>query len=184
MATQIVTLTDSQSGATAKILASLGMNCYQFLVPDASGPIDLLWAEQGFEEGTKRASGSGIPLLFPFPGRIAGTSLLWDGKQYPLEAGDGLGNAIHGFVHERPWRIIEQEQSRVVAQFQASVDDPRYWIAGRPIFGSRPLMKSAIAASQPAFNCRTPTPTLYPVVSARTRISVSLWEANPHSSAR
>ena len=30
--------------------------------------------------GDKRASGSGIPLLFPFPGRIQGTALHWDDR--------------------------------------------------------------------------------------------------------
>ena len=123
MTAQIVTLTDSQSGATASILVSQGLNCYQFQVPGPADAIDVIWSEPGFEQGDKRASGSGIPLLFPFPGRIAGTSLQWDGKTYPLEAGDGRGNALHGFVHERPWRVIEQEPARLVAQFQASVDD-------------------------------------------------------------
>ncbi len=124
MTAHIVTLNDSQSGATASILVSQGLNCYQFQVPGPNGMIDVIWSEPGFEQGDKRASGSGIPLLFPFPGRIAGTTLQWDGKSYPLEAGDGIGNAIHGFVHERPWRVIEQDPARLVAQFQASVDDP------------------------------------------------------------
>lgn len=123
MTAQIVTLTDSQSGAAASILVSQGLNCYEFQVPGPAGVIDVIWSEPGFEQGDKRASGSGIPLLFPFPGRIAGTALQWDGKSYPLEAGDGRGNALHGFVHERPWRVIEQEPARLVAEFQASVDD-------------------------------------------------------------
>lgn len=72
-----------------------------------------------------RPSGSGIPLLFPFPGRIQGTTLEWEGKQYQLPEGDGRGNAIHGFALNRPWRVIEQTESRVTAQFQASVDDPQ-----------------------------------------------------------
>ncbi len=124
MSAQILTLTDPTSGSTAKVLVGLGFNCFQFQVPGPTGPLDVLWAEPGFEQGSKRASGSGIPILFPFPGRIAGTSLHWQGTSYPLEPGDGRGNAIHGFVHERPWRVVEQSPSRVVAQFHASVDDP------------------------------------------------------------
>jgi aldose 1-epimerase len=50
--------------------------------------------------------------------------LFWDGHEYTLPEGDGRGNAIHGFVHGRPWRVLEQTDSAIVGQFQASVDDP------------------------------------------------------------
>ena len=83
-----------------------------------------MWAAPDFTSGRERPSGSGIPILFPFPGRVRGTQLQWRGKRYSLREGDGLGNAIHGFVHERPWRVIEQSETRVEGQFQASKDDP------------------------------------------------------------
>ncbi len=124
MAQEIITLTDSSTGAMARLLPGFGMNCYELQVPVGSRPIDVLWAEPDFASGNCRASGSGIPLLFPFPGRIAGTTLLWEGKAYELPEGDGLGNAIHGFVLQRPWRVLEQTSSRVVAQFHGSKDAP------------------------------------------------------------
>lgn len=124
MAREMITITDPATGTTARFLPSVGCNCFQFQVPTSSGPLDVLWSEPGFEAGDKRASGSGIPLLFPFPGRIQGTALRWDGRHWPLEAGDGRGNAIHGFVHERAWRVVELDTSRLVAEFQASRDDP------------------------------------------------------------
>lgn len=124
MAPQCVTLTDSTTGATANILAGFGFNCYRFQVVRDSQQVDVLWSADGFQSGNERPSGSGIPILFPFPGRIQGTTLQWQGKQYSLPEGDGQGNAIHGFVHERAWRVIEQSASHVVGQFQASVDDP------------------------------------------------------------
>jgi aldose 1-epimerase len=49
--------------------------------------------------------------------------LHWDGKDYVLDGGDGQGNAIHGFVHERSWRVLRRETSLVVGQFHASRDD-------------------------------------------------------------
>ncbi len=88
-----------------------------------SGPIDVIWAPPGFESGTERPSRGGIPILFPFPGRIAGAVMRWEGKEYPLEPGDALGNSIHGFVHTRPWRIEKQSAHSVTGVFQASVDD-------------------------------------------------------------
>jgi aldose 1-epimerase len=125
MAREIIALTDPGTGATARLLPSVGCNCFQFRVPTSAGACDLLWSEPGFDEGNKRASGSGIPVLFPFPGRLQGTALRWHERDWPLEAGDGLGNAIHGFVHERPWRVLELATHRLVAEFQASRDDPQ-----------------------------------------------------------
>ena len=125
MSFEVVTLSDPTGGAVAKIAVGYGFNCYQFRVEHDSGFIDAIWSERGFEEGDKRASGSGIPLLFPYPGRLRGRFLRWDGREYPLEGDDGRGNAIHGFVLTRPWRVLEQSESRVVGQFHARQDEPR-----------------------------------------------------------
>jgi aldose 1-epimerase len=86
-------------------------------------PIQVLWSAPDFAAGTARPSGSGIPILFPFPGRIQGTVLRWEGRDYPLKEGDNRGNAIHGFVLNRPWRVVEQAPHRVVGEFQAGRDD-------------------------------------------------------------
>ena len=122
---ETVVLRDSASGTEAEIVPEFGFNCFRFLAFPRGEPCDVLWAEDAFADGTKRPSGSGIPLLFPFPGRIQGTKFVWGGEEYALAAEDGQGNAIHGFVHCRPWRIVEQEESRIVGQFQASVDDSK-----------------------------------------------------------
>ncbi len=125
MSLEIVTLADPAYGSSAQILPGFGFNCFRFTANAAGQPIEVLWAEPGFESGGKRPSGSGIPILFPFPGRIAGTTLEYEGRKYALDAGDGRGNAIHGFVLNRPWRVIEQSPQRVVGQFHASVDDAK-----------------------------------------------------------
>jgi len=120
MTSQIVELNDKESGARARILASFGFNCFSWVPALDDGPREMLWTETGFEGGDKRPSRSGIPLLFPFPGRIGGAVYEFQGRRFELEPNDGLGNAIHGFVHNRPWRVTEQTASRVVAEFQAS----------------------------------------------------------------
>jgi aldose 1-epimerase len=129
MTARVIDLVDHETGSNARVLASLGFNCFSWRPVLADGPREMLWADAGFEEGDKRPSGSGIPLLFPFPGRIGGAAFQFGGREYPLEPGDAFGNAIHGFVFNRPWRIADQEDARVVAEFQASVDDA--WILGR-----------------------------------------------------
>jgi aldose 1-epimerase len=123
MELEIVTIADAASGTRAKIFPGLGFNCYSFSVPTPSGPLETLWSEPDFTDGTAKPTRSGIPLLFPFAGRIGGTSFRFRDKTYELEAGDGQGNAIHGFVFNRPWRVTEQGPDRVTGQFQASVDD-------------------------------------------------------------
>ena len=70
MNVQQVTIRDEASGSSAKILAGLGFNCYQFTAVDRGTPVEMLWSEPTFESGRCRASGSGIPLMFPFAGRI------------------------------------------------------------------------------------------------------------------
>jgi aldose 1-epimerase len=117
------TISDAANGARAKILPGLGFNCYSFEAATPAGPLEVLWSAPGFATGAGKATGSGIPLMFPFAGRIRGTVFRFEGKEYRLEAGDGLGNAIHGFVIDRPWRITQQAKDRIVGQFQASVDE-------------------------------------------------------------
>jgi aldose 1-epimerase len=124
MPPQIVDIMDSASGSAAQILVSLGFNCLSWRPVLDDGPREMLWAESGFEAGDKRPSGSGIPLLFPFPGRISGAKYRFEGRDYQLQPSDAFGNAIHGFVFNRPWRVVEQQPARVVGEFYSANDDP------------------------------------------------------------
>jgi aldose 1-epimerase len=119
-----VTLTDAQTGATAQILNGFGFNCFSFRPVVRGEAIEVLWSEADFLSGEGRPSHSGIPILFPFPGRLRGSFLAYEGGTYPLGSDDGLGNAIHGFVLSRPWRIIEMLPQRTTGEFQASIDEP------------------------------------------------------------
>ena len=128
MTVEIVDLEDSKTGASARVLISLGFNCFSWKAPFAGGqePRELLWAAPEFEKGNESPTRSGIPLLFPFPGRIRGESFEFEGKRYPLQAGDGQGNAIHGYAFKSPWTVIASTSNSVTAQFQPSVNAPEY----------------------------------------------------------
>lgn len=119
-----VTLRDARSGAEARIAVSRGMNCYSWTVPGGEGNGEVLWAEDQFASGAGRPSGSGIPILFPFAGRIAGAEFTWKDRTYSLPPADGMGNALHGFVMDRPWRIESSDDTSVTGLFRASVDLP------------------------------------------------------------
>jgi aldose 1-epimerase len=124
MAAEVVKLRDSQAGSSAEIAVNLGFNCFRFTAQDIGRPVEVLYSHPEFASGSQRPSGSGIPILFPFPGRIPGTVFRWEGKSYELPDVDALGNAIHGFAMRRPWRLIEQSENRVVGEFHAWRDDP------------------------------------------------------------
>jgi aldose 1-epimerase len=120
-----LSITDAASGSTARVLPQLGFNCYQWQVVTPSETRDMLWYDPALLEGTAKPTRSGIPLLFPFPGRIGGPQISFGGKKYDIaDHLDDFGNPIHGFVMKRPWRIYEQAENRVTGEFQASVDEP------------------------------------------------------------
>ena len=120
----IVTLTDSQTGSTARIAPELGFNCFEFRAKVGDREIDVLDSVPDFETGGQRSSGSGIPILFPFPNRIRAGTFTWEGREFSLPVSDKFGNAIHGLCLDRPWRVIAQGDDFVTGQFQLSVDAP------------------------------------------------------------
>ena len=63
-------------------------------------------------------------MLFPFGGRMVGTSFRWRGAEFTITDGRiANGSAIHGFVLDRAWRVIAQSENRVMGEFHASIDD-------------------------------------------------------------
>lgn len=126
----VVTISDAQTGATAQIAAGFGFNCFDFQAVVEGRPVAVLSTEPGFPAPGMRPSRSGIPILFPFPNRIENARFTWQGKDYELPANAPNGHAIHGFCHDRPWRVIEQGPNFVTGQFQLSLDAPDrlpYW---------------------------------------------------------
>jgi len=124
MTPQTLPIRDPSTGSSAEVLISQGFNCFRFTAMPAGRPIEVLYAPSDFASGQSRPSRGGIPLMCPFPGRIPGTQFTWKRKKYMLEAGDALGNANHGFVMSRPWRIIDQADNQLSGEFHAFRDDP------------------------------------------------------------
>lgn len=119
----IVKLNEPETGATASVAPGQGFNCFQFATPINGRPQELLWAEADFSQGSCAADASGIPLLFPFVGRIPSGCFDYHEQKYTLTSRD-RPPAIHGFVLDRPWRIVEQTDNQVTGQFRLSVDAP------------------------------------------------------------
>lgn len=123
MKSEITTLSDP-SGSSARIMTNFGFNCFSFSAMTERGPLELLYSQPDFNPEMSPLF-SGIPVLYPFGGRLDGDSFRWQGKTFKtVNALTYNGNVLHGFVINRPWRVIEQSESMVVGEFQASIDDP------------------------------------------------------------
>lgn len=125
----IISLQNSQSGSSARIDVDQGFNCFQFLARLTDGRVvDVLSATVNLPSRIRPSTHYGIPLLFPYPNRIAGGRFFWDGSEYHLPPDrvlyDETGNAIHGLCLDRPWRIAEQSADAVTGVFQLSIDAP------------------------------------------------------------
>jgi aldose 1-epimerase len=109
------------AGDRAEIWPARGFNCFHWSVQGR----ELLYADPQFLEGSSPTR-SGIPILFPFPNRIRDGRFSWEGNEYQLPINDPQKkNAIHGFVCQRPWRLVDQ-----------GVDADSAWLTGE-FFSSR-----------------------------------------------
>jgi len=117
---EIIEISNNNGSTVAKIAPAFGFNLFSILVQET----ELLWTDPKFLEGNASPSGSGTPILFPFPGRLRGRTYSFGGTDYHISSDDGLGNAIHGFVLNRAWRVVSSTGDRVTGEFQASRDAP------------------------------------------------------------
>lgn len=124
MLAHIERLTDPHTGSTAEVAVHRGFNCFKFVAMVNGTPSEVLWSQHNFVAGAGRAAASGVPILFPFASRIRSGRFSWQGRAYQLDPNDGLGNAIHGLVLDRPWRLVGRAAESVVGQFQLARDAP------------------------------------------------------------
>ena len=63
----------------------------------------------------------GIPILFPWPGRLAGARFTFEGREYRLPVNDpARGHSIHGFACERAFRVTRRGPYFVTAILDSS----------------------------------------------------------------
>lgn len=120
----MLTLIDPATGSLAKILPQVGFNCFSYAPVIDGELVELLWSSPDFAATGEKPMASGIPILFPYAGRIGGTKLNYAGREWPLVIDPRLGFAIHGFVYNRPWRVVAQSPAAATAEFHAATDEP------------------------------------------------------------
>lgn len=114
-------LRDRDAKREARILPSVGNNCISYTIAD--GAVDLIFSPPDPQTLQGRASGYGIPILFPWPNRIDEGKFSFDGHAYQLATPAPGEHASHGFVHERPWQVIDSGASEgawVTSLFQSA----------------------------------------------------------------
>jgi aldose 1-epimerase len=124
----VIVLEETSGAARAEVWPACGFNCFRWRVRRGERELDLLYADPTFFLGG-RPTGSGTPILFPFPNRIRDGRFTWDGKDYQIPRNDRAHvNAIHGFAFDRPWRVVDRgadaDGAWVTGEFHGSVDAP------------------------------------------------------------
>lgn len=114
-------LRDSQTGAMARIDPTHGNECTILRLPGSDGKlVDLLSPPPGSQSGM----GQGIPILFPYPGRINGDQYEFLGKQLKLAPRPGSSAAMHGFVQSAKWRVeqaqADDNSARLICRIEAA----------------------------------------------------------------
>ncbi len=102
---EVYELVDRESGSRASVVPGIGAQCLRYVWSHAGEEIDVLAAPESIRALKSAPVHSGNPILFPFPNRIKGGVFEFGGKRVSLSVGDGLGNAIHGLVIDRPWNV-------------------------------------------------------------------------------
>jgi aldose 1-epimerase len=102
----------------ARLDADRGFTLYSMVVDG----FDYLHTEPGFPEKGK-VTHSGIPVLFPWPNRIAGAHFDWDGSSYDVPVTEpATGAGLHGFACHARWQILQSDTDQVTGEFILSRD--------------------------------------------------------------
>ncbi len=99
-------LEDRAARSQAWVVPGLGFNAYRFSVEPNDHELGIIDPPATLDELQANPSQYGTPVLFPFPSRVAEGRFSFRGRVYELEDRSFNGNAIHGFVYNRPWQVI------------------------------------------------------------------------------
>ncbi len=101
----------------AVIVPGAGCQCLSYSV----GSLDVIAGPPSPDFWLAHPHRGGIPILFPWPSRIDGARFTFQGIEYLLPVNEpSLGNAIHGFACERPFRVTRQGPHYVTAILDSS----------------------------------------------------------------
>jgi len=105
----VYVLQDHKAGCEARVIPEFGNNCFSYSFDVDGERIDIIDPPDSLATLKGRASGYGVPILFPFPNRIREGEFSFEGKDYQFDVPAPGANSIHGLVLNRPWKVEEAE---------------------------------------------------------------------------
>src|ERR1700678_1866322 len=100
---ELITL-EAQS-ERAVIVPGAGCQCLSY----RAGTLEVIAGPANVDAWREHTHRGGIPILFPWPSRVAGARFRFEGREYRLPVNDPAhGNAIHGFACERAFRVTRR----------------------------------------------------------------------------
>ena len=101
----------------AVIVPAAGCQCLSY----SAGTLEVIAGPASPDAWREHPHRGGIPILFPWPSRVAGARFTFEGREYRLPVNEpALGNAIHGFVCERAFRVTRRGPYFVTAVLDSS----------------------------------------------------------------
>ncbi len=92
-------------GEEACLVPALGCQCLQYRV----GALEVLAGPVSIDALRADPWACGIPVLYPWPGRIADARFTWAGREHQLRVNEpARGHALHGLVYDRPFNVLRQ----------------------------------------------------------------------------
>ena len=107
----VYVLSDGDRGQTALVLPSVGNNCISYHIQKDGESVELIYTPPDPQTLQGRPSGYGIPILYPWPNRIDEGKFSFDGRDFQLEVPAPGEHASHGYVHGRPWSVVDSGAS-------------------------------------------------------------------------
>ncbi|MFB3041995.1 MAG: aldose 1-epimerase [Candidatus Poribacteria bacterium] len=122
----VYVLQDSVTQATAKVVPTLGNNCFSFGLPVDGEWVDLIDPPPDLETLKKRPTAYGNPILFPFPNRIRGGEFTFEGKTYRFDKRSKSPTSIHGLLLNKPYRVESTRADDESATLICSLDSREF----------------------------------------------------------
>ncbi len=99
-------LEDPVARAQVWVAPDLGLNAYRFSVERRGQSIAIIDPPPTLADLRRQPDEFGMPILFPWPGRIGQGRFTFHDRAYALRERNAEGDASHGFVLNRPWQVI------------------------------------------------------------------------------
>jgi aldose 1-epimerase len=120
---QVFVLEDHDAQTRVWVCPALGYNAYRFSATLDGTEVAVLDPPPTLADLRAHPAWFGVPILFPFPGRVRQGRFVFRGRTYQM-ATQASGHASHGLVLDRPWQVAVHdaasgEEAALVGQFDS-----------------------------------------------------------------